>query len=71
MAKCIKCGAGDCVKNGNVFGTQRYKCRQFWGWVRQTVWIFVCNHAKQWTIKNLIRKALLFRFRCCFLCRLP
>lgn len=25
------------------------------GWVRQTAWIFVYSHAKQWTIKNLMR----------------
>ena len=60
MAKCIKCGAEDCVKNGNVFDVQRYKCRQFRGWVRQTAWIFVYSHAKQWTIKNLMRHCKAF-----------
>lgn len=28
MTKCIKCGAEDFVRNGKVFGVQRYKCRQ-------------------------------------------
>jgi len=27
MPKCRKCGSEDCLKNGHVFGLQRYKCR--------------------------------------------
>ena len=28
MKKCFKCGSDQCVKNGKVFGLQRYKCKR-------------------------------------------